>query len=480
MDPESLTGYFYYRAYFNMGTFARVFERLGMPGEALELLLGLEQDGPEKPHMKPGAGIVRRLPHLFAFAVQLGGIHGRLRRLSLKKKPAYELLAAKMEVGRTPMEWLHLATDILNETKDIAYYNIMIPMLAMMHHRMLAGLLEKQGYDIRMIELIGASEAAAKYNPQNTLQVLHEKYFAKKREGAENVEALSPEQEENLQTDIGLFLRDFGHFSDSGNDCSSIPWRETPDLIRRMVAQPRRTSRNEAELLKFSDIRFPGMKRFFAGILYRRTSRFAVSREEISSLYTLGYGQFRTCFIHLGEELVKQGAIADREDIYFLYWDELVELVQEDKPVSKHDLVASRRLDIEAFSDAMIPDLILGYEQPPLATHSEGALRGIPTSLGTYTGPARIVKGINDFEKVRDGDVLIIPFSDVGWTPLFAKAGAVIAESGGILSHSSIVAREYRIPAVVSVSGACRIEEGRQVTVNGNTGEIAFLEGREE
>ena len=82
------------------------------------------------------------------------------------------------------------------------------------------------------------------------------------------------------------------------------------------------------------------------------------------------------------------------------------------------------------------------------------------------------MQGLSDFEHLCIGDVLIIPFSDVGWTPLFARAGAVVAESGGILSHSSIVAREYRIPAVVSVSGACRIPDGAMVTVNGYTGDI--------
>jgi pyruvate,water dikinase len=67
---------------------------------------------------------------------------------------------------------------------------------------------------------------------------------------------------------------------------------------------------------------------------------------------------------------------------------------------------------------------------------------------------------------------LDIPYSDVGWTPLLAKAGAVVAASGGILSHSSIVAREYGIPAVVSVPGACQLADDIPVTVNGHGGRI--------
>ena len=88
--------------------------------------------------------------------------------------------------------------------------------------------------------------------------------------------------------------------------------------------------------------------------------------------------------------------------------------------------------------------------------------------------PRNNVHGIAEFDQLSDGDVLIIPYSDVGWTPLFSKAGAVIAESGGILSHSSIIAREYHIPAVVSVADACRIPDRTIVHVNGFTGEITL------
>jgi pyruvate,water dikinase len=70
----------------------------------------------------------------------------------------------------------------------------------------------------------------------------------------------------------------------------------------------------------------------------------------------------------------------------------------------------------------------------------------------------------------------VIPFSDVGWTPLFTRAGAVIAESGGILSHSSIVAREYGIPAVVSVAGAMELKDETWVELDGYQGEIYLKE----
>ena len=101
---------------------------------------------------------------------------------------------------------------------------------------------------------------------------------------------------------------------------------------------------------------------------------------------------------------------------------------------------------------------------------------GTPTSQGYYIGLIKVVFGREDFDKVERGDVIVIPYSDVGWTPLFARAGAVIAESGGILSHSSIIAREYQIPAIVSVSNCMQLKDHQRVSVNGFTGEIIILE----
>ncbi|SCZ78094.1 PEP/pyruvate-binding domain-containing protein [Acidaminobacter hydrogenoformans] len=474
-DPDSLTGYFYNRAYFNMGIFARVFERLGLPGEALELLFGLEKDGPEKPHMHPGFGIIPRLPRLFVFALSFIGIHHRLQRLVKNKKVAYDNLIASMKADLKPEDWLQKASLIFDETQEVAYYNIIIPLLAMMHYQLLAALLKQYGYDVRMLELEGSREAASKYNPQYTLQALHACYFENVVSDPDGAYPLSDEQEARLKQDIDKFLEVFGHFSDSGNDCSSVPWRETPELIRRMIARPQQAVKNGHPSLRFKDLKIPWMQRIMTGIIYRRTSRFAVSREEISSLYTFGYGQFRTCFINIAEQLVAGGVIDDREDIYYLHWDELIKLFENQQSAPQQDLVSSRQRAMALYRSAVLPEMILGSEQPPVMVYVQDSLRGIPTSLGAYSGPARVIQGINEFEKVQDGDVLIIPFSDVGWTPLFAKAGAVISESGGMLSHSSIVAREYRIPAVVSVAGACRIEDGVQVAVNGYTGDVVLL-----
>jgi pyruvate,water dikinase len=129
--------------------------------------------------------------------------------------------------------------------------------------------------------------------------------------------------------------------------------------------------------------------------------------------------------------------------------------------------------------DVVLPDIIYGDQPPPRETTErvDGRLKGIPTSRGYYRGPVCVVQSVEQFTRVEAGAVIVIPYSDVSWTPLIAKAGAVVAESGGTLSHSSIVAREYNLPAVVSVTGACRrLVDNMEVTVDGYKGEIIIHE----
>ncbi len=104
------------------------------------------------------------------------------------------------------------------------------------------------------------------------------------------------------------------------------------------------------------------------------------------------------------------------------------------------------------------------------------ALTGTPGSHGTAAAPARIVRGPSDFATVRRGDILVCPYTDPAWTPLFTVVAGVVTETGGALSHAAIVAREYGIPAVLGVAHATSlIDNGAQIAVDGTAGTIAFL-----
>ncbi|GAA4528691.1 PEP/pyruvate-binding domain-containing protein [Nonomuraea ferruginea] len=111
---------------------------------------------------------------------------------------------------------------------------------------------------------------------------------------------------------------------------------------------------------------------------------------------------------------------------------------------------------------------------PPASSGAPaGALTGTPGSHGTVTGTARVVRGPGDFARVRPGDILVCPFTDPAWTPLLRIAAGVVTETGGVLSHAAIVAREHAIPAVLGVRDATgSLRDGAVITVDGTGGTV--------
>ncbi len=111
---------------------------------------------------------------------------------------------------------------------------------------------------------------------------------------------------------------------------------------------------------------------------------------------------------------------------------------------------------------------------PAQTTPTEGAsLAGSPGAHGVVTGIARVLRGPSDFARVQPGDIVICPYTDPAWTPLFRVVAAVVTETGGVLSHAAIVAREHGIPAVLGVPQAtARIHDGTRITVNGTEGTV--------
>jgi pyruvate,water dikinase len=111
----------------------------------------------------------------------------------------------------------------------------------------------------------------------------------------------------------------------------------------------------------------------------------------------------------------------------------------------------------------------------PAAVQGEDLLVGTPASAGTVTGPARVVLDPVG-ARLQPGQILVVPSTDPGWTPLFLTAGGLVMEMGGANSHGAVVAREYGIPAVVGVPDATRhIPDGEPITVNGSTGTVTLV-----
>lgn len=211
---------------------------------------------------------------------------------------------------------------------------------------------------------------------------------------------------------------------------------------------------------------------------------FAVLREEVVGSLTLGWPLMRRALLALGAYLQAHGALSTREDIFFLTRDELLAALVVESPRVLVGTVAGRRA-VWNQQRRLTPPLVLG-EMPPMvartffpqaeAARSEEiagkqGIRGLPASPGRATGSARIIRGPEEFNRLRPGDVLVAPSTAPAWTTLFARAVAVVTDSGSVLAHASLVAREYGIPAVVGVGDATvRIRDGQVVTVDGSVG----------
>jgi pyruvate,water dikinase len=187
----------------------------------------------------------------------------------------------------------------------------------------------------------------------------------------------------------------------------------------------------------------------------------------------------RRLMLELGARWQQRGALDAAEDIFFLELDEIEALAG--TLTAARAKVRARRDEFAANRRRAWPDRVCGGVEVYAGREArgpapEGALAGVAGSPGIAKGAARIIRGPEEFGRLQRGDILVAPLTNPVWTPLFAVAGGIVTEVGGILSHGAIVAREYGIPAVMSVSAATqRIVEGQQITVDGYRGSV-FVE----
>ena len=173
----------------------------------------------------------------------------------------------------------------------------------------------------------------------------------------------------------------------------------------------------------------------------------------------------------LGRELAAAGQLDDPDDVYFLRSRD----VKGDlRPVaSTHRAHYQRELARRSVPRVITSEGETFFAAPAAAA---GALEGVSASVGVYEGPVRVIREPRG-ASLEPGEVLVAPGTDPAWTPLFLTAGALVMEIGGIMSHGSVVAREYGIPAVVGVTEATtRLRTGQRVRVDGEAGTVLPLD----
>lgn len=255
------------------------------------------------------------------------------------------------------------------------------------------------------------------------------------------------------------------------------PGQAPPDARFREAA--RRAEATAAEISERAARRSPWRGRAVRFLL-GRGRELAGLREMPKFLFVLLLARVRADLARVGDDLARVGRIDRGDDVFFLTLPELRRLAAGSLP-DPRGLVRERRArHAEEMRRRHVPRLLLSDGTEPaepaaaLAERS-GVLRGAAASAGRVAGRARVV-----FDPATahldPGDILVAPSTDPGWTPLFLTAGGLVMEMGGAMSHGSVVAREYGIPAVVGVAGATgRIRDGQRVVVDGTAGTVELL-----
>jgi pyruvate,water dikinase len=298
---------------------------------------------------------------------------------------------------------------------------------------------------------------------------------------------------------------------------------EDPELVARLLQDQLRhpadvrteqgqlaRERAEAKVAALAALPDDAAKARFEDLL-AEASRVYPTRED-NEFFTVSVplALVRRAALEAGRRLAKRNVIAAESDVFFLRVDEIAEaLVRTPADGALAQRAGERRAALEA-AERFSPPASYGVE-PPLPpfwvlppearesmeamqfarekvfqletadekrdTSDERVVQGIAAARGTYSGPVRVIMGEHEFDKIRSGDVLVCPITSPVWSVLFAKVGALVTDSGGILSHPAIIAREYGIPAVVATrTGTSRLRDDQRVTVDGNAGVVRVVD----
>ena len=280
------------------------------------------------------------------------------------------------------------------------------------------------------------------------------------------------------------YVDEYGHREVTSAFLVSQPtWGEDLDLIRSaaraMAGQPAVTvertadaelrsvlARRRVRLLRVGPRIAAAAARARSGIAFREDTHFHASR-----LLPL----VRGALLEAGERLARAEVLEAPGDVWHLCWSELTGVADPERvPPAQRDalraVVAERAARREAYGGAPLVS--------PATLHGSGSatdalVSGNPASPGRATGPVRVIRGPEDFGRLQRGDVLVCPFTNPAWTPLFEIAVAAVVDTGSVGSHAAITAREYGIPAVMGTgNGTTVLTDGQRVEVDGATGAV--------
>ncbi|MEP6517427.1 glycerol-3-phosphate acyltransferase [Microcoleus vaginatus] len=478
-------------AYFNATLLGEIFRMMGLPEQGLEFLLRGQKMG------KPPLGkILPSLPGLWRLVQRERALNAEFKgdRTSIFL-PALQSLEkeegrGKKEEGRgsseeeilmpnaqCPMpdyqyltELLERAEQIQEWLKPITYYNILGPI----------GLAIRKAI-FRVNDDWLANDSAPEIVSVRALQQLAHKLLqaaVSQSDETVSVADLAHIFAENraLQAEFKRWLDTYGYLSEVGTDIAVPTWREQPEVYQKLLISM--AQKGETNLVEKPKLKLTFGQKWRLDKCQER----AMVKNEISEIYARLLAHLRWTFLEIEACGLAMQVFDESGDIFYREFGEIQQWIRSGASVSFKDTIRERRDRLLADRDRQIPPVVYGNLLPNSqkrsidpATSQTNIIQGIPASIGRVEGFVKICRTAST--DLGENAIAVVPYTDAGWAPLLLGAKAIISEVGGQLSHGAIVAREYKIPAVMNIAEATtRLRDGQKVRVDGYLGTVELLE----
>ena len=450
----------YSHAYFNATLLGQIFRRMGLPPESLEFLTrGAKFSKP------PLASTLGNLPGLVRLAQREWSLEKDFQRddkrqfapaiVGFARSPAAELSIPSL------LSRIELILDLL---QSATYYSILAPLSAALRKAIFKVADEQLDNSatpevaaVRSVQELAQSarrllEQQAEFNLLNAKQV--PQLFSTLAQTGDG---------QTILTQLEQLAQYYGYLSEVGTDIAVPTWSEDSRPVQALFAQfclhpPIATAPAQANV--------PRVQRRFT------------LKGRVTEVYSRLLAELRGCFVALEKHWTAAGLLT-AGDIFYLELEEVRQF--ESKAAELRSRIAQRRAQVERDRQITpIPYLVYG-DDPPLPIglenwQSSQQLRGIGASAGIAEGRVKIVRSLSALPEVDRGTILVVPYTDSGWAALLARAGGIVSEVGGRLSHGAIVAREYRIPAVMDIPNATQqLQDGQLIRIDGQQGVVEIL-----
>ena len=475
-------------AYFNATLLGQIFLRMGLPPESLEFLT---------------RGAKFSKPPLLSTLQNIPGLLRLLQReLSLEKDfnqdyrlyfaPILDRLGSRVvgDIPEEPRVILEGITEILTILKKATYYSIFTPLSFAIRqgiYKIPEGALDNSSTPEiaagRSLSII--ADRARDQLPPEIISSTPEKLFAYLEQ--------NPISQKILQ-EFNQWLQTYGYLSEVGTDIAVPTWQEDSQYLQKMFQQFLQVPNNQP-----SEQLATNQPDQISSNLSRKTNKSYSWQHQkvqqrlhlkgkVTSIYSQLLAQLRYKFIHLEQHWLTSGLLTEAGDIFYLEFGEIQELITQPNSnllPNLNQLINQRKSQFQANKTLTnIPLLVFG--NTPLLDNSPVTiagkyLQGIAASSGQKIGTIKIVRRLQDAQDINKDTILVVPYTDSGWSIALSQAGGIIAEVGGRLSHGAIIAREYRIPAVMDVHKAMQLlRSGQKVRLDGDRGIVEILPSNQD